>query len=156
MWLSDHDLQQMDDEYLEGLSAEGLGAVSKRLCQDLKEARERLKQTPQNSSRPPSSREPWLEVRAEGSEEAPGSEWESQEAELQEEASLPEEASAESEPAKESSQEPKQAGKPPGAPGYGRTQVLKVSGEELHRAPVCAACGQALGEQSAFVARTGH
>ena len=42
MRLTDHDLRQIDEAYLDGLSLEALREVSKRLCHDLKEARERL------------------------------------------------------------------------------------------------------------------
>jgi len=50
--------------------------LSKQLLQYLKEARERLKQTPETSSRPPSSRAPWqasevCEPKAEAPEQAP-------------------------------------------------------------------------------------
>ena len=48
-----------------GYPPEALREVSKRLCQDLKEARERLNQTPENSSRPPSTRAPWTETPSE-------------------------------------------------------------------------------------------
>ncbi len=59
MKLSDHDLRQIDAEYLAHLSPEELLAVSVRLLVDLKEARDRANQTPHNSSRPPGSFAPW-------------------------------------------------------------------------------------------------
>ena len=59
MHLSDHDLRQMDEDWLEKLPEEMLRQVSTRILKDLKEARDRLNQTPDNSSRPPSSRAPW-------------------------------------------------------------------------------------------------
>jgi transposase len=59
MHLSDHDLRQMDEGWLEKLPEDKLRQVSGRILQDLKEARDRLNQTPDNSSRPPSSRAPW-------------------------------------------------------------------------------------------------
>ena len=59
MHLSDHDLRQMDEGWLEKLPEDKLRQVSARILQDLKEARDRLNQTPDNSSRPPSSRAPW-------------------------------------------------------------------------------------------------
>jgi hypothetical protein len=65
MHLADHDLRRIDEAYLDGLSPEALREVSKRLCHDLKEARERLNQTPENSSRPPSTRAPGSETPSE-------------------------------------------------------------------------------------------
>ena len=59
MNLSAHDLRQMDDEWLNGLSPEQLLAVSHRLLADLKELTDRSQRTPDNSSVPPSSRAPW-------------------------------------------------------------------------------------------------
>lgn len=52
MHLSDHDLRQLDGERLETLTLEPLRALSEKLLLDLKAARERLNQTPENSSRP--------------------------------------------------------------------------------------------------------
>jgi|GEM_PF-2254807 len=59
MTLSDRDLSQIATDYLGDLPEGQLRSLSKQLLNDLKEARERLKQTPETSSRPPSSREPW-------------------------------------------------------------------------------------------------
>ena len=59
MKLSDHDLRQIDAEYLAHLSPEQLLQVSVRLLADLKEARDGANQTPHNSSRPPGSFAPW-------------------------------------------------------------------------------------------------
>ena len=70
MLLSDHDLRQIDEMYLKSLGSEDLIGVSIRLLNDLKEARDRLNQNPGNSSRPPSSREPWVvaQIKEEGEE----------------------------------------------------------------------------------------
>ena len=59
MHLSSHDLQQLDEDYLRGLSPEQLQALSGKLLADLKEAHDRLNQNPSNSSRPPSTQTPW-------------------------------------------------------------------------------------------------
>lgn len=59
MHLSDHDLRQLDEAYLDGLTPEQARALLGRALADLKSARERLNQHPSNSSRPPSSRLPW-------------------------------------------------------------------------------------------------
>ena len=59
MILKDYDLKQIDRDYLETLRPEQLLEVSLKLLQDLREARDRLNQTPQNSSRPSGSFAPW-------------------------------------------------------------------------------------------------
>jgi hypothetical protein len=155
MRLTDHDLRQIDEAYLDGLSAEALREVSKRLCQDLKEARERLNQTPENSSRPPSTRAPWSET---------PSETEVEEQEEEEAAEGSKDLASGDEPPKEPkvkaqtdpSGSPRKPGRQPGAPGHGRTQHLPVTGELVHRAERCSACGQVLDEHAPFVACTGH
>ncbi len=58
--LSDNDLRQFDDADLETLTPPtGAGVVGQSAGGNLKAARERLGQTPSNSSRPPSTRLPW-------------------------------------------------------------------------------------------------
>jgi hypothetical protein len=59
MRLSDHDLLQLTEEDLLELPEDVLRRLSVKLLYDLKEARERLRQTSRNSSRPPSSDLPW-------------------------------------------------------------------------------------------------
>ena len=59
MHFSDHDILQLDDDYLHGLPVDPLRSLSKKLLADLKEAHDRLNQNPSNSSRPPSTRAPW-------------------------------------------------------------------------------------------------
>jgi len=62
MKLSDHDLLQLTEQELLELPEEVLRRLSIKLLVDLKEARERLKQTSRNSSRPPSSDAPWSDA----------------------------------------------------------------------------------------------
>ncbi len=59
MHLSDHDFRQCDDADLETLTPAQARALLGKVLADLKAARERLEQTPSNSSRPPSTRLPW-------------------------------------------------------------------------------------------------
>jgi len=59
MKLSDHDLQQIDSNWLDVRSQEELLHVSKNLLDDLKEARERINQNSTNSSIPSGSEPPW-------------------------------------------------------------------------------------------------
>ncbi len=108
-----------------------------RLVEALKEARERLNQNSDNSSRPPSARDPWSrgdvpppesndrsEPAVESSSEAPSSKPPS---------------------AKRSSSAPSRpAGRQKGALGYGRTQALPVTQSQDHRPNRCARCGAEL------------
>jgi hypothetical protein len=139
MHLGQHDLCQMDFDYLRSLSPEALVAVSERLLQDLKEAHERLAQDPTNSSKPPSSQpaylgRPWGGDESDRGEEAdptpphrvdnalydeatdegPQEPTEAGDEAAEPQAPVPSKASAEV-----SARRP---GKPPGAPGYGRTR----------------------------------
>src|SRR5512139_786547 len=113
MHLSQHSLHQLDKAYLDVLDEAGLWVLSVKLLEDLKEARDRLNQGPDNSSRPPSSRAPW--------------ERQSGERESDED---PENAALDPPPAAEpAAVQPVvaklacKAGKQPWAPGIGQTQV---------------------------------
>lgn len=142
MHLSDHDLLQLDDAYLEGLSPEQARALLAKALADLKAARERLAQNPSNSSRPPSSRAPWDRVEDEddGGDGDGGS------------ASGGAAAQQGEQPASAVTSRGRQGnrtgrGKPgrrKGAPGHSRTQVLPVDAEQRHAPGCCAACGRAL------------
>ncbi len=148
MILKDHDLKQIDREYLAKLPPEKLVEVSLKLLSDLKEARDRLNETPQNSSRPSGSYAPWEgSIVSDGSpvEEAPPEEPE-------------EEKKKRSKKGKRQSKagkSKKKRGKQKGAKGHGRKVELAVSGVEIHRAEECAACDEKLGEEAEFEAKTG-
>ena len=60
MIFNDRDLRQINQAYIKSLDIETLEKLASKLLEDLKEARERLNQNPNNSSRPPSSTEPWI------------------------------------------------------------------------------------------------
>lgn len=140
MHLSDHSLRQIDDAYVRSLDPEALCGLSLRLLADLKEARERLNQGPTNSSRPPSSRAPW--DRGETVTEP-------DEAEAPSPVVAPaEDPPAEVPPAAVKSAAPstRKAGKQPGAPGVGRTQVFKAHEVIAHYPERCAGCGRALAD----------
>uniref|UniRef100_UPI00211ADB8F DUF6444 domain-containing protein n=1 Tax=Crenothrix polyspora TaxID=360316 RepID=UPI00211ADB8F len=68
MRLSDHDLLQLTEEELLELPEDVLRRLSVKLHYDLKDARERLKQTSKKSSRPPSSDLPWDKADTESEE----------------------------------------------------------------------------------------
>ena len=155
MHLSDHSLRQIDDDYVRSLGADALRDLSLRLLADLKEARERLNQGPTNSSRPPSSRAPWER----GEMPDPTDEPETP----RDEADSPEAPLIEAKPAKTRPAEvrpseakpARKAGKQPGAPGMGRTQVLKAQELIPHYPQVCAGCGRPLMAGTDAVAYTG-
>lgn len=163
MQLSDHDLKQLDEEVLRSLSADKLTSLSLKLLADLKESRERLNQDPDNSSRPPSSRLPWEGSPHEDPNESPDQEPEpealakgnDQEAEEATEGQDPGEAAG-SQAGKAGEGETKKGkpGKREGAPGYGRTLDLPVTGEHLHRPTQCAICSAAFPQEGRFRAYT--
>jgi transposase len=49
MRLTDHDLKQLHQEYLASLTLEQLRHLSVKMLDDLRDARDRLNKTPQNS-----------------------------------------------------------------------------------------------------------
>jgi len=142
--LSDHSLRQIDDDYVRSLGTDALQDLSLRLLADLKEARERLHQGPTNRSRPPSSRAPWERGRVPD----PTHELETpQDEAASTEAPLIEVEPAKTRPAEVRPSEAKparKAGKQPGAPGMGRTQVLKAQELIPHYPGICAGCGRPL------------
>ncbi|MGP8338087.1 MAG: IS66 family transposase [Methanosarcinaceae archaeon] len=149
MVLTRHDLAQIDIDYLKSLTPEELLAVSLKLLHDLQEAHDRLNQTPDNSSRPPSSFAPWEGTVIEDDEKEEG----------QEENKTTSKSNTEEEkeetPKDESKPEPKKSGKPKGAEGHGREIEREITGIEEHRAEKCALCGKELEEDAEFTPRTG-
>lgn len=142
MRISDHSLRQLDDAYLERLGEEALRSLSGKLLSDLKEARERLNQNSQNSSRPPSSQAPWERPSpseseaAEATEDGPPPAPSERTPDTATQRSLPE-AGAESKA---------RAGKQPGSKGVGRAAPDRVDRQESHEPETCAGCGESLGE----------
>ena len=59
MRLSDHDLRQMDDDWVAKLPSDRLRGALRQTLKELKQARDRLNMSAQNSSRPPGSMAPW-------------------------------------------------------------------------------------------------
>ncbi len=167
MRLSDHDLLQLSEKELLELPEEVLRHLSIKLLNDLKEARERLKQTSRNSSRPPSSDMPWDKLDTDKEESPPHQDQD--EAVEEDDLAKNSEKAPKTEPiekeqdnedgAHQSKEEedgtsPKRkAGKQPGAPGYGRTQKIALTGVKAHYPLNCACCGRQL-EQDAAKAYT--
>lgn len=130
-----------------------LRRLSIKLLVDLKEARERLKQTSRNSSRPPSSDAPWSDANATDgqADTTPADEPEPTD-ELSpdnDEASRP--AKKDSPIQEEMPVDPGQrkAGKQPGAPGYGREQKIVVTAEHAHYPSHCVRCDSVLTRDAA-------
>jgi transposase len=163
--LSRHDLEQMDEAYLRQLTPEQLLAVSARLLHDVKELHERLNQSARNSSVPPSRQAAYLE----SGEKPLGEECGEEEGSTSKAAKADEGAEATTAPEPEAECEAEagspppgaeeagagRAGKPVGAPGYGRTQILPPCETVDHRAEQCAACGAVLAADAPFVPQLG-
>lgn len=148
MKLKDHDLKQIDRAYLETLEPAKLVEVSLKLLEDLKESRDRLNQTVQNSSRPSGSFAPW-----EGGIVSAGSPVEEEVDREPEEEKKKKKKRSKSQ--SKTGQGKKKKGKQRGAKGYGRKVELAVTGVKIHRTEECATCGAELGEEAEFEARTG-
>ena len=154
MHLSEHSLRQLDHAYLDALDEAALRGLSAKLLDDLQEAWDRLNQGPENSSRPPSRRAPWErkggapELDAEADAIAVEGDRAPEPAEAKPAEAKPAEAKpAEAKPARK-------PGKPPGAPGIGRTQIFQANAEQAHYLDTCAGCGRPL-EPAGAVAYTG-
>ena len=165
MQLSDHDLKQLDEDYLRSLPAEPLRTLSSKLLSDLKEAHDRLNQNPTNSSRPPSTQAPWekaeetsqddgaqddvpQDAAADGAGDRPGDD----------EAEQGQQEKAKSERAQTARGDAIEGrpGRRDGDPGYSRTQQLPIDAECVHRPEICAGCGAPLDNTcsgSAYTAR---
>lgn len=151
MHLSEHSLRQLDPAYLDSLGEAALRTLSVKLLDDLKEARDRLNQGPENSSRPPSSRAPWERksgAGGEADEERTDDELGPETVEAHRAKTPPaERLPAETPPARK-------VGKQPGAAGIGRTQVFHAQEERPHYPEVCAGCGRPL-ESAGAIAYSG-
>lgn len=162
MELSDHSLLQIDEEQIKKLTEEQLRHLSVKLLSDLKEARERLNQNSANSSRPPSTREPWFtegdsDDTQEGDDDLPSTEMSGED-----------DSAKDTEESDESMEKNSQAksgntdgnknppGKQPNAQGYGRDQQLPVTEAVNHRPDMCACCGQHFDGTESSMGHNGH
>ena len=154
--LSDHDLLQMDQAWLERQSEQTLRALMARALDDLRLARDRLNQNPGNSSRPPGSMPPWQrgDATAKDTAQALADEQDAQDEELaagesakgtqptSHDNAANTSATAAAMPKVPVLQAPKRAGRPLGAPGYGRTQKLTPTKFIYKNPDACAGCLQ--------------
>ena len=152
MQLKDYDLRQIDEVTLRSLGENDLRTLSAKLLLDLKEARERLNQSPKNSSRPPSSRDPWEKNGGSEKSEKDGSEPQEDEESVPDGDvngdSLGEQADSKKDekPAPSADRPRRKPGKQPGSPGHGRTERLALTDTVDHHPTTCALCGRAIGE----------
>lgn len=167
---TDHDLRQIDAEYLERLDVEQLNRAAVNLLNDLKTARERLNQNSSNSSRPPGSHPSWENSTSDEPEKnEPKDEFEETPIQDDDEelviASSDGDSSSDDVEQVSTGHDPKSGdssgkkakpGKQKGAKGYGRTQKLPVDEIIMHRIDVCKGCGTRLEDSPPFTATMGY
>lgn len=167
MYLSDFDLQQLDEQKLTALPAKQKDGLLVKLLWDLKEARERLKANSQTSSRPPRSDPPWHGTGS-GDEESKAAGNADTESTGDPDAdgcgavsaatkAGPNGLAAPAEkrtPVSAAEGERKKAGRRPGVPGHSRQVSLPVGDVVVHAPESCALCSESL-DPAGFVARGG-
>ena len=160
MKLSDHDLQQINPDWLRARTPKELLHVSQKLVDDLKEARERLNQNSTNSSVPSGSQPPWFHPAEDTENEddddipippPPDDKDDSGESSTDKMDTRSDNAPKETKPPKTR----RNPGKQPGAQGFGHTQILPVTATEHHQACQCAGCGKAFTSDTPSRAYTG-
>lgn len=143
--LTDHDLRQMSDEWVSSLTPSQKEVLLVRALAELRKSRDRLNQTPSNSSKPPSSRAPWESARTDAAISStsaaptvfdvdtatPG-------------ATVGATTAVPSKKAPSGKSSTKKAGKQVGAKGFGRTQKLAYTEATPHHPDSCAGCGRTL------------
>ena len=158
MVLKEHDLLQIDSDYilqLKDKDPDALADLSLKLVGDLKEAWERMNQNSSNSSRPPGSEVPWATSSTDSDdEESPKDD----KAETDPDSPTDDSANAsddktvppdtETSDSDDTSEPPanqkRSAGRQPNSPGFGRTQRLAVTGTLEHYCEQCFGCGHVL------------
>jgi transposase len=176
MKLTKKDLEQVDQDYITQLNHGQLQHLAATLLADLKEATDRLGMNSKNSSCPPSSNSPWGDdansTNEEISEEDEGStgdltEEDSSDSAVVNSSGKDDKDSDELNPDDEAAREGKggsggknpegrkNPGKQPGAQGFGRSQILPVSAEFIHKSDTCICCGRLLEKDTPFRALTG-
>ena len=171
MALSNHDLRQLDEEVIDSLPVDGVKNLAKILLLDLKEARERLNQNSQNSSRPPSSEAPWDKASGHSNDDTdeptesdkpePATEEDALKEALQADgtdisnedlpeenataltSAIPQEIPAAKPPIEKPVRNP---GKQRGAKGFGRTQIIPIHQHQDHHPTKCACCSRPFSE----------
>ena len=155
MKLSDYDLKQMDDAWVEGLLADCLRLALRQTPNELEKALDRLDMTQKNSSRPPGSMARW--DRSSPMPEMPGDDVEpaadqGKKVHSKDNDDPPDSGAAAATIPKHGSGKP--PGKPLGAQGFGRTQHFPIDNACPHVPAQCAACAMALPQTWAMQAWT--
>jgi len=145
MVLKEQELLQIDEKFINRLltkDPKALAGLSIQLANDLKEALERLNQNPTNSSTPSGSLAPWDTGLSETDDDEPTDKDNKESDSVQEEkGNTTEEAKSKNTSSQQDSPPKKRnAGKQPGAPGFGRTQRLAITSTVSHRCGGCSAC----------------
>lgn len=159
MVLKEHDLLQIDSEYIRQLKEkdpDALADLSLKLVDDLKEAWDRMNQDSSNSSRPPGSEAPWISTSpaADDTDNEGGTDDDEEDngSASDEVESTPDDEVAGSD---EITPPPKRPpGRQPASPGFGRTQRLAVTETLAHHCSHCFGCGHAF-ESAGQTAYTG-
>jgi hypothetical protein len=126
-----------------------------QLLDDLREARDRLNQTPQNSSRPSGSMPVWDKVKAGKATEGEEDELAKEDVTVEDKVNDEDMPVATAEPVQDPpvaattdqdkpEKEKKKPGHQPGTPGHGRTQDIPVTAEERHLPCSCVVCNSDL------------
>lgn len=139
--LSKADLEQMGETYFKSLEPERLVEVAKNLYELAVEQLEKLEQTSQNSSRPPSTDSPYQSVAVKERETAAENVVPEPNRESAAENSV---ATAEKPNDEGKGLGKRQAGRQPGAQGHWRNQPLKAEQTIPHYPENCAACNASL------------
>lgn len=149
MHLKDHDLRQLDKEYINNLASTNLEALTHlatNLLEDLIEARNQLNQNPSNSSRPSGSMPPWESGKADSDTEAKSTEDDLMDI-------SDDESADDTADGRDGADEgdnnagsglkppPKKPGRQPGSQGFGRTQKLEITRTVDHFVKDCVICG---------------
>ena len=157
MRLTDHDLKQINQEYLASLSPEQLLYLSEKMLDDLRNARDQLNQTPQNSSRPSGSYAPWEQASYSNKKKQSEEVGNTKEKEEQETEGKATKSGTQSDNNQSNNQprRKRKPGKQPGTKGVGRRVELAITGEEMHKAIECVGCGERFAEEVPFQPNTG-
>ena len=162
--LSDFDIRQMDDDWQDKQPDVVIRSLLKRTLDDLRVARDRLNQNPNNSSRPSGSMPPW-QGNTDTSRDDDGDvddtllrggfDSDNPDTPERPKVETPQsntDAVAQTSPPPEAQSRPanvpkkKRPGRPLGAPGYGRTQKLEPTVHEYHHPECCAGCHRLFSE----------
>lgn len=161
MHLKDHDILQLDEEYIRRLESNNPSALTKltvTLLEDLIEARNRLNQNSSNSSRPSGSMPPWESGKPDSDSETSGDDAcetpdDDDDSDTPPESLSPTPKTDESDNSSKS-ESPQKPGRQAGSKGFGRTQKLKITETIDHFVSGCVICGEDFPEheQSAYTA----